>query len=1247
MKKNSTILKSAMMLICALLFVQFGIAQRTTIAGWTFPSGPGKVNTYTADCPDGATATLYLDGTHGSDEWLISGLSGTKDSATFYMSGTVSTTSLCNDAGAGKTLGLVGNGNNGKSVVFTCSTTGMQNIQLSYNLKSNSSGYTTASWSHSTDGVDFTTDTIITYPSNTNWNSFTVDFSNATDINDAAEVYIKLTVSGATNNQGNNRYDNIHITGEVDVPSTATAPPFFSVAGGNYCGDVDVEITCATTGASIYYTLDGTDPDNVNGTLYSTPIHISTTDTLRAIAYAEGLTASTITEAIYTFPSTVVSTIAEFKALEIAENVEVKLNCPVTAVFKSTNNNFFVEDAAHTGLCIYGTISTSYVNGDVISGGICGTRKNFYGLIEIQNPRFGNPTPTSGTAVEPVPVTMADLLANWQTYDSRLVTISGVTFQQGSYASNAGTNVCKEVYQGLDTLDCANTFKSLNSFTLPAGTANITGLFFNNTSTHKRIAPRSTSDIETQAPSITIVSPTEGQVIEQGDPIRVSLDLENFNFEDNSMIEGKVFYGEQLLGTRYIHSEAELTAFEAMDLSTLVEMPFGAYAITASFVNADSTQFEPAISATVNFTYNAAVVSLEVSETSLSFTAVGQSRTFTVTGHHLDSVITLTADNSAFTVSPVTLANTVENGTVTVTFTGSESTTGTLTLTSDTITVTVALNAIISNDEIIYSTGFEVAEGFPTPASTAPYNNETANYTGPEAQQWGYVHGRVSDNSNHIAGEQSMLLRYYSSSSHVGHMGYTFTNFDLAHVTKVEFSAKNTYNNMYLIASYSTDGGESYTGDSTFAVSSSAMRFTYFISEEGQFDNVRVKFTMALPIDTPTDNKDLIIDSVDVYGITGIVSNTVATPVLSHNTGTYANTISVSITCATDGARIYYTTNGTVPDTNSTLYENAINIDSTCTLKAKAFKDGMNPSNVATATYTFPVAVADIAAFKAAGALNDSLTYAITGDVTFVYRKDRRIFIEDATGGLLVYDNTNPVITGTYNEGDVIHGGIVGTYTVYNGMQELVPTVDWAAASGTATVTPVVATAADIINEFATYEARLVRINAGTFAEDITFTTSSYSDDTLNDGTGEVLIRNQFKTLDTTINAGDTVDVIGLASIYVNNGITTYQIFPRTNADIMAHVADTTNPDDTVNIHTMEFVNLTVYPNPTTAEITVTTDRNGGSLEVLNAFGQVVYRSTNPVYPMTVNLNDKAAGLYFVRIITDDQRIAVVKVSKR
>ena len=122
-----------------------------------------------------------------------------------------------------------------------------------------------------------------------------------------------------------------------------------------------------------------------------------------------------------------------------------------------------------------------------------------------------------------------------------------------------------------------------------------------------------------------------------------------------------------------------------------------------------------------------------------------------------------------------------------------------------------------------------------------------------------------------------------------------------------------------------------------------------------------------------------------------------------------------------------------------------------------------------------------------------------------------------------------------------------------------------------------------------------------------------------------------------------------MAAIYVNGGNTTYQIFPRTNADIIPVVtepADTTHPEDTTGISMYAPVILSVYPNPATDNITVSSDQNGGSLEVLNAFGQVVYRCNAPVYPMEINLSDKAAGLYFVRVITADRRIAVVKVNK-
>lgn len=87
-----------------------------------------------------------------------------------------------------------------------------------------------------------------------------------------------------------------------------------------------------------------------------------------------------------------------------------------------------------------------------------------------------------------------------------------------------------------------------------------------------------------------------------------------------------------------------------------------------------------------------------------------------------------------------------------------------------------------------------------------------------------------------------------------------------------------------------------------------------------------------------------------VYTINS-TSNTVATPVFSLASGTYTTAQSVTISCATAGAAIRYTLNGSEPTASSAAYTSAINITASTTLKAKAFKSGMNDSAVATAQY--------------------------------------------------------------------------------------------------------------------------------------------------------------------------------------------------------------------------------------------------------------------------------------------------------
>ncbi|GAA1616927.1 beta-1,3-glucanase family protein [Catellatospora bangladeshensis] len=78
----------------------------------------------------------------------------------------------------------------------------------------------------------------------------------------------------------------------------------------------------------------------------------------------------------------------------------------------------------------------------------------------------------------------------------------------------------------------------------------------------------------------------------------------------------------------------------------------------------------------------------------------------------------------------------------------------------------------------------------------------------------------------------------------------------------------------------------------------------------------------------------------------------VATPVFNPPGGAYAAAQSVTISTATAGAAIRYTTDGSTPTASSTLYSGPVNVASTRTLKAIGIKSGLTTSAVATAVYT-------------------------------------------------------------------------------------------------------------------------------------------------------------------------------------------------------------------------------------------------------------------------------------------------------
>ena len=120
--------------------------------------------------------------------------------------------------------------------------------------------------------------------------NYTTEFDN---INQSG--FVKLTVTCSTNSI---YIHQIIITYGASAPTVAA--PAFSPADGTTFGDEGLEVSISQAdNKAIYYTLDGSDPDNTSSQ-YAAPFTINATTTVKAIAY-DGTNASTIATATYTY----------------------------------------------------------------------------------------------------------------------------------------------------------------------------------------------------------------------------------------------------------------------------------------------------------------------------------------------------------------------------------------------------------------------------------------------------------------------------------------------------------------------------------------------------------------------------------------------------------------------------------------------------------------------------------------------------------------------------------------------------------------------------------------------------------------------------------------------------------------------------------------------------------------------------------------------------------------------------------
>ena len=212
---------------------------------------------------------------------------------------------------------------------------------------------------------------------------------------------------------------------------------------------------------------------------------------------------------------------------------------------------------------------------------------------------------------------------------------------------------------------------------------------------------------------------------------------------------------------------------------------------------------------------------------------------------------------------------------------------------------------------------------------------------------------------------------------------------------------------------------------------------------------------------------------------------TVATPAISPASGDYFDPITVTMTCGTAGATIYYTTDGTDPDNTDTEFTAGFNVSTATTVKAIAYKAGLTTSNIATNTYTFPTVtnISTIAQLRTQ-TVGGGDYYKLTGEAVLTYQQAYRgqKYIQDATAAILI-DDDGGTITTTYSINDGITN-ITGTLGEYGGMLQFVPSEDPGAATSSGnTISPQVVTLDDLTADFEDYEAELVKVEGVTFVD--------------------------------------------------------------------------------------------------------------------------------------------------------------------
>lgn len=305
----------------------------------------------------------------------------------------------------------------------------------------------------------------------------------------------------------------------------------------------------------------------------------------------------------------------------------------------------------------------------------------------------------------------------------------------------------------------------------------------------------------------------------------------------------------------------------------------------------------------------------------------------------------------------------------------------------------------------------------------------------------------------------------------------------------------------------------------------------------------------------------------------------VNTPSFTPTGGNLFQTTSVTISCETEDASIFYTTDGTNPTSGSTPYSSAITVSSAQTIKAIAIKSGLTNSDVATATYAFPT-VKTVAEARAYSGTDNFYT---RGVVTYIVGDGKTAYIQDATAAIAIYKNDNTFTSGLSVGDDIV---VNGKKTTYHGLVEVGTATIVTTLSIGNTVSPTVKTVTAINTDYGSgsgdnnFQSMFVKIEKATYNGSNSVTQSGSSITV--EGTMGDAVNGDAVTFTGIIGCYDGVKIINLGNVEIVNDPT---ILASASLTVPSYVQGTPAANITAG-------SLSVSGSHLTADITCTLDEN-------------------------------------------------------